>query len=319
MRRVALIEQFLEHIETQKNFSAHTIRSYRTDLGQFIQFLIATQGNAQADPKTKNAKPPPAKTVRKFVLSVGHVDIRAYLANMRSAEYSKSTLARKLASLRSFYKYLARLGMIETTPLAAIRTPKQDKRLPKYLDPKQVGALLDAPDRQTLSGARDRAILETIYSSGLRIGELVGLNVEDIDEFSETLRIRGKGKKERIVPLGTKALEAIRDYLAKRCEAPNVSRRGALFMNRFAKRLSGRSVRRIFDKYIKIAGIPAKVSPHVLRHSFATHMLSAGADLRSIQEMLGHESLSTTQIYTHVSRSQLKKIYDRAHPMSKKP
>ncbi|MCK4277355.1 MAG: site-specific integrase, partial [Phycisphaerae bacterium] len=168
MRRIALIEQFLEHLETEKNFSAHTIRSYRTDLGQFVQFLITTQGNAQAAPKNKNAKPPPPNTVRKFILSVGHVDIRAYLANMRSAEYSKSTLARKLASLRSFYKYLARLGAIETSPLAGIRTPKQDKRLPKYLDPKQVGALLDAPDRQTLSGARDRAILETIYSSGLR-------------------------------------------------------------------------------------------------------------------------------------------------------
>jgi integrase/recombinase XerC len=246
------------------------------------------------------------------------MEVRAYLARMRDVEYSKSTVARKLATLRSFYKFLVRTGRVESSPVGVVRTPRQDKRLPKCLDPHQVVALLEAPDAGSLLGSRDRAILETIYSSGLRVGELVGLNVEDLDEFSEALRIRGKGKKERIVPLGAKAIEAIGAYLAKRQAAFGPVSRGPLFVNKHGGRINERSIRRKLDKYLRIAGIPVHVSPHSLRHSFATHMLNAGADLRSVQEMLGHASLSTTQIYTHLTTTRLKEVYDKAHPMAQR-
>jgi len=235
---------------------------------------------------------------------------------MRNNGYSKSTMARKLATLRSFYKYLVRIQAVEASPVSVVRTPRQDRRLPKCLDVEQVEALLAAPDPATLLGARDRAILETIYSSGLRIGELVALNVEDLDEFSEALRIRGKGKKERLVPLGGKAVEAIEAYLAMRPGQFTPTDRGPLFVNKSGRRLSARSIRRKLDKYLLEAQIDTHISPHVLRHSFATHMLNAGADLRSVQEMLGHESLSTTQIYTHLTTRRLQEVYQRAHPLA---
>jgi integrase/recombinase XerC len=238
------------------------------------------------------------------------------LAMMRNSGYSKSTIARKLATLRSFYKYLVRQGQVEASPVSVVRTPRQDRRLPKCLDVGQMEALLAAPDTATLLGSRDRAILETIYSAGLRISELVGLNVEDLDEFAEALRIRGKGKKERLVPLGGKAIEAIENHLQMRRSAFGAPGRGPLFVNKAGRRLTDRSIRRKLDGYLLQAGIDVHISPHVLRHSFATHMLNAGADLRSVQEMLGHESLSTTQIYTHLTTTRLKEVYDRAHPLA---
>ena len=235
---------------------------------------------------------------------------------MRTSGYSKSTMARKLASLRSFYKHLVRTGRLPASPVSVLRTPRQDRRLPKFLDIQQINALLAAPDTNTVLGSRDRAILETIYSAGLRISELTGLNVEDLDELGEVLRIMGKGRKERLVPLGTRALDSIYAYLAMRKSQLGADPSGAMFVNRSGKRLTDRSIRRKLDGYLLQAGIDIHISPHDLRHSFATHMLNAGADLRSVQEMLGHESLSTTQIYTHLTTRRLQEVYSGAHPLA---
>jgi integrase/recombinase XerC len=316
-----LIARFLDHLDGERNFSAHTIRSYATDLIQFCRFLGAGDlADAAGDERTVDDLPPTEElrpgTIQKALLAAQPLDIRGFLAMMRNSSYSKATIARKLATLRSLYKFLVRTGRVEASPVSVVRTPRQDRRLPKCLDIEDVESLLAAPDASTLLGARDRAILETIYSAGLRIGELVGLNVEDLNEFSEALRIRGKGKKERLVPLGGKAVEAIEAYLLLRREAFGDAARGPLFVNKFGRRISGRSIRRKLDKYLLEAGIDVHISPHVLRHSFATHMLNAGADLRSVQEMLGHENLSTTQIYTHLTTRRLKKVYDRAHPLA---
>ncbi len=320
-RQHVLVAQFLDCLRNERGFSAHTLRCYRADLTQFCQFLLADNQAAPARSEMSRHDLPavtqadePALTSR--IVSLEPMDVRAYLAMLRNSRYSKATAARKLASLRSFYKFLVRQRRVETSPVSVIRTPRQDKRLPKCLDVEQVSALLDAPDVATLLGARDKAILETIYSAGLRIGELVALDVDDIDAHGRVLRIRGKGKKERLAPMGDLAMEAIDAYLQKRRDAYGQTPAGPVFVNRMGKRLSDRSIRRKFDKYLLIAGIPTNVSPHVLRHSFATHMLNAGADLRSVQEMLGHESLSTTQIYTHLTTARLKDVYTNAHPLA---
>lgn len=316
------VEQFLDYLLTERGFSAHTLRSYSLDLLQYCQFLLAGQqaDHAPHDQAPRGELPPLTQAdmpvLAKRILAVEAMDIRAYLATMRNTSYSKATVARKLASLRSFYKHLVRRGHIETSPTSVIRTPRQDKRLPQCLDIEQVAELLSAPDTDTLLGARDRAMLETMYSAGLRIGELVSLDMEHLDTPSQVLRVQGKGKKERLAPLGGCAIEAIEVYLVKYAATFGQEPTGALFVNRSEKRLSARSVRRKFDKYVLLAGIPGNVSPHVLRHSFATHMLNAGADLRSVQEMLGHASLSTTQIYTHLTTTRLKAVYEKAHPLA---
>lgn len=321
-QQLPLISAFLEHIEAERNYSAHTIRSYSADLLQFCRFVSIGADEALAACETLTAKQLPQldegdwKNLSQRIMDIEPLEIRAYLAMMRNSDYSKSTVARKLATLRSFYKYLVRTEEIDASPVSVIRTPRQDKHLPKFLDIQQMQALLSAPDTTTFLGARDRAILETIYSAGLRISELVSLNVSDIDEFSEALRIRGKGRKERLAPLGSKAIQAIEAYNRKRQSALGSSRNAPLFVNKHGKRLSARSIRRKLDRYVLIADIPFHVSPHALRHSFATHMLDAGADLRIVQEMLGHKSLSTTQIYTHLTTRRLKEVYDRAHPMA---
>ncbi len=309
MWQMPIVARFLEYLDSQRGFSAHTVRCYSADLTQFCRFLCGADD-------TGGDAPPPACEFEKRILAVAPMEVRGYLALLRNKGYSKSTVARKLASLRSFYKHLVRAGRLETSPLSVIRTPRQDKRLPKCLDIEQVAALLEAPDASTILGARDKAILETIYSAGLRISELVALNIEDLDEFSEALRIRGKGKKERLVPIGGKAIQAVAAYLAMRNGAARNGRRGALFLNKVGNRLSDRSIRRKLTRYLQVAGIDSRVSPHVLRHSFATHMLNAGADLRSVQEILGHQSLSTTQIYTHLTTTRLKEVYDRSHPLA---
>jgi len=315
--QLPLIAEFLTHITSERNFSPHTVRSYCTDLEQFGRFLAAYPCDPEmtADDLPGLAEIPPG-TLTERLIALEPLTVRAYLAMMRNSGYSKATIARKLATLRSFYKFLVRTERIESSPVSVVRTPRQNKRLPKLLDVAQMEALLAAPDTSTLLGARDRAILETIYSAGLRISELVGLDLDDIDEFTGALRIEGKGRKERLVPLGGMAVEAIEAYLALRNAQFDAHRRGPLFVNRFGRRLSARSVRRKLDKYLLIAGIPFHVSPHALRHSFATHMLDAGADLRSVQEMLGHASLSTTQVYTHLTTRRLKDVYRRAHPLA---
>ncbi len=317
MTQLPVLQRFLDHLDAERNFSAHTIRSYAADLLQFCRYLAAEpDGELTADdlPPADDLQP---GRLRRAILAARPMDIRGYLAMMRNSGYSRATVARKLASLRSFYRFLVRIGAVDASPVSVVRTPRQTRRLPKCLDIEQVDALLAAPDTSTLLGARDKAILETIYSAGLRIGELVSLNIEDLDEFAEALRIRGKGRKERLVPLGGKAVEAIAAYLDMRSGA---GRRpgGALFVNRFGGRISARSIRRKLDKYLRESGIAVHVSPHMLRHSFATHMLNAGADLRSVQEMLGHANLSTTQIYTHLTTRRLKEVYDAAHPLAGK-
>ena len=315
--QLPLIAEFLAHIDSERNFSPHTVRSYGTDLEQFARFLAAYP----CDPEFTVDDLPDLADVSSagltdHLLALEPLTVRAYLAMMRNSGYSKSTIARKLATLRSFYKFLVRTERIVSSPVSVVRTPRQDKRLPKFLDVQQMEALLAAPDPATLLGARDRAIFETIYSAGLRISELVGLDLGDIDEFTGALRIEGKGRKERLVPLGGMAGAAIEVYLSQRNAQFDANRRGPLFVNRFGRRLSARSVRRKLDTYLMIAGIPLHISPHALRHSFATHMLDAGADLRSVQEMLGHASLSTTQVYTHLTTRRLKDVYRRAHPLA---
>ena len=321
MIAVPLISKFLTYLEVERNFSAHTIRSYTADLLQFCQFLCACGSAGATVAELSSEKLPPveelqADSLQKSLPAVTALEVRSYLAMMRNSEYSKATVARKLATLRSFYKYLSRMGDVTASPVTAVRTPRQDKRLPKCLDVSQIEALLAAPDTDTMLGARDRAILETIYSAGLRISELVGLNLEDLDEFAEALRIRGKGKKERLAPLGSHAVASIQAYLGKRKGKGASAKRGPIFINKSGRRLSERSIRRKLDGYLLVAGIPIHISPHTLRHSFATHMLNAGADLRSVQELLGHESLSTTQIYTHLTTTRIKEVYNKAHPMA---
>lgn len=322
---IPLINEFLGYIQDKRNFSAHTIRSYAADLTQFCQYLSATDNSDPLQlggsipsldklPPLEEADP---EAVESRLLAVEPMEVRAYLGVLNENEYSRSTVARKLATLRSFYKYLARTTRLEASPVSVIRTPRQDRRLPKFLDVNQIENLLRAPDVNTLLGARDSAILETIYSAGLRISELVGLDIEDMDENEGVLRIRGKGKKERLALLGSKAVDALRHYRRKRDAAFGAASRGALFLNRDGTRISDRSIRRKLDKYMALAGLPSHISPHTLRHTFATHMLNAGADLRCVQEMLGHENLSTTQIYTHITTRKLRGEYDKAHPLMK--
>ena len=317
MVTLPLIARFISYIEVERNFSPHTVRSYTADLIQFCQFLSADGSGGL--PEASNLPPPEQMDMAVLpdrIRAVTPMGVRAYLAMLRNTEYTKSTAARKLATLRSFYKFLVRQGELESSPVAVIRTPRQDKRLPTCLDVEQVDKLLGIPDAHSFLGARDRAILETIYSAGLRVSEVVGLDLDDLDEFGEALRIRGKGKRERLAPLGGKALEAIAAYLEVRNQQSGRLRQGPVFVNRSGQRLTDRSVRRMIEKYAVTAGITLHVSPHALRHSFATHMLNAGADLRSVQEMLGHRSLSTTQIYTHLTTTRLKEVYDKAHPLA---
>jgi len=251
--------------------------------------------------------------------------IRGFLTYLDGFGYSPATTARKIATLRSFYKWMLKRGLTQSNPMVLIRTPKQTKRLPKAMSVEQVDKLLGMPDCKDTLGARDCAILETLYSTGVRVSELVDLGRADLDQAEQTLRVRGKGKKERIVPLGSHALAAIRHYMtllepdhrfrALR-EAAAAGADTALFINKNGGRLSSRSVRRKLDKYLLTAGLDSTISPHTLRHSFATHLLDNGADLRSVQELLGHQSLSTTQIYTHLSAMRMRTAYDQAHPRS---
>ncbi len=286
------VHNFLTFLTAEKNASDHTVKNYRADLREFFECLSAKQPE-----------------------EISYLDIRSFLAVLKSRSNSKSSMARKLACLRSFFKYLARENILKINPAASVATPKREKRLPLFLDPEEIKKLLESPAKNTWEEKRDKAILETLYSSGLRVSELVGLNQEDVDFFSELLRVRGKGKKERIVPIGPIAVKAIQDYMGQKPprESAPASKK-FLFMNRLGGRLTDRSVRRMILKYVRRIALNKEVSPHTLRHSFATHMLDRGADLRSVQELLGHENLSTTQIYTHVTTRRLKEAYDAAHP-----
>ncbi|MEP0845029.1 MAG: tyrosine recombinase XerC [Phycisphaerae bacterium] len=331
MNENQLIEEFLNYLRFERHFSPHTAKCYAADLHQFCEFLAEhgegpAKGGAYHGPGSNGngAAVATAAVAAPRVRSAGPVDLPAvetedvqrFLAFLNERAYSKSTTARKLATLRSFYKFCMRRSYVQANPLAAIRTPKQDKRLPKFLEEEQVRKLLETPDVNTLLGCRDRAMLETMYSTGVRVSELVDLNVADVDFVGEALHIRGKGKKQRNTPISPTALAWIKRYMELRRQDPkaNSSNQEAVFVNKHGQRLSTRSVRRKLDKYLAIAGLDPSISPHTLRHSFATHMLSRGADLRSVQELLGHQSLSTTQIYTHVTVNRMKQAYEAAHP-----
>jgi len=334
----ATIEQFLRYLKFEKRFSEHTAKCYGADLAQFSEFLLTGPNGGGAQPTHRSWEPHGAEMtpggaqeggvatavatqteqdVDQRLLGVDVDEARAYLAYLSEKAYSKATIARKLATLRSFYKFLVKTNRCGSNPLSAIRTPKQEKKLPRFLEYHEVKRLLETPPTDSWLGARDRAILETLYSTGIRVSELVSLNMDDIDFLSEVIHIRGKGKKERITPISSSALQAIQHYMEfrnKRAQNNTHFDSRVLFVNKHGHRLSTRSVRRKMDKYLKMAGLDPAISPHTLRHSFATHMLNNGADLRSVQELLGHQSLSTTQVYTHLTTRKLKEVYEDAHP-----
>jgi len=287
-----LVEKFLRHLEIERGMSANTIRAYRKDLEVFI---VHAQKNA-AD--------------------IEMIDVRGFVAQQIKQGLTKTTAGRRLSTVRSFLKFLTREGYLEANPAKLVSTPKAEKRLPTFLSVDDVFKLIEKPDTIGFIHARDRAILELLYSSGLRVSEVAGLNVEDVNTREGLVKVRGKGRKERIVPLGSKAVEAIRGYLTEKILLKKKSK--TLFLNKRGTELSERGIRRIVVKYARLIGVTGQIGPHTLRHTFASHLLQAGADLRVIQELLGHASLSTTQKYTHLDITHLMDIYDRAHPLSKK-
>jgi len=324
----AIVEQFLNYLKFEKRFSEHTAKCYGADLGQFGDFLLKTADSADQSLEhgggdhghiggATAVAVQTEQSVDQLLLAADVNEARSYLAHLNDKEYSKATIARKLATLRSFYKFLVKTNRRSSNPLTAVRTPKQEKKLPRFLEYEEIKRLLDTPPIETWLGARDRAILETLYSTGIRVSELVALNMDDVDFLGEVIHIRGKGKKERIAPISSSALQAIQHYMEfrnKRAQSNTNFDTKVLFVNKHGHRLSTRSVRRKMDKYLKMAGLDPNISPHTLRHSFATHMLNNGADLRSVQELLGHQSLSTTQVYTHLTTRKLKEVYEDAHP-----
>ncbi len=286
------IADFLLHLRNEKNVSPHTGRGYQSDLEQFADFF------GDADPS-----------------GIGHQDLRRYLGHLIGLKIRRSSLARKLSAIRSFFKYLNCTGVLQNNPARLIATPRQDRRLPAVLTVDDALRLMNAPNGDDASELRDRAVLETLYSTGIRASELVGIDRDDIDRRDRLIRIRGKGRKERIVPVGEKALAAIDAYYAQK---PFPAKDAAVFSGPSGKRLTARTVQRILYNYRKKLDLSQKASPHTLRHSFATHLLESGADLRAIQELLGHASLSTTQRYTHLNLDALMETYDKAHPRAKK-
>lgn len=286
------LKNFIVYLEYEKNVSAHTIIAYKTDLEEFSVFLDSrTLGN---------------------IGKIDHLLIREYLACLLKKGHKKSSIGRKLATLRSFFKFLVREKLIYKNPILYISTPKQEERIPSFLEMDEVKGLIEMPDRSTVEGLRDASILEVLYSTGIRVSELAGLDVQAVDFIGGVIKVKGKGGKERMVPIGERALDCLGTYLkARRSEQGD---KQALFLNYRATGFSVRSVNRLIDKYVKLVSIKKHVTPHTLRHTFATHLLNAGCDLRAIQEMLGHVNLSTTQVYTHLTIQRLKKVYDKAHP-----
>jgi integrase/recombinase XerC len=306
MTLIQSIDGFLQSLAAEKGYSAHTLRAYRSDLEEFAGYLAGDPESAGGD------------VLRQSDLraeAVQAMQIRGYLGYLHGRN-QKSTMARKLAAVRSFFRYLVKYRLIDGNPTETIRTPKHGKPLPVFLSVDDMFRLLDQFLPGDLFGLRDRAILESLYSSGVRVSELAGLDVDHVDLQNGLLKVLGKGRKERIVPIGAKATGAIRAYreaLALHTGDP-LPAAGALFLNKNLGRLTTRSIARVVDKFARACGLAVPLSPHGLRHSFATHMLDAGADLRAVQELLGHSSLSTTQRYTHVSIDRLMAVYDKAHP-----
>jgi integrase/recombinase XerC len=294
------IGQFLDYLTYERNVSANTIGAYRDDLESFVGFLCNDYF-----------------TMARDQIELGRIDhlaVRSYLAHLSRRKLARASVARHLSALRSFFKYLVREGVVEANPARTVSAPKREKHLPSVMQPADVTLLLEQPDTSTTLGIRDAAWLELLYASGLRIGELVGIDVDDLELRSRLVKVHGKGSKERIVPFGSKAEAALRAYLGVRGELVRDADEPAVFVNYRGQRITTRSVRRLFDGYLRKAALRAGISPHTLRHSFATHLLNAGADLRGIQELLGHASLSTTQKYTHLNDWQLIAVYKKSHP-----
>lgn len=285
-----LIEQFLRHLEIERGTSQHTLRAYEKDLSEFREY---------AD---------------KEAADIEMIDVRGFVALQIKSGLSKTTAGRRLAAVRSFLKFLTREGYLKSNPAKLVTTPKAEQHLPRFLSVDDVFALIEKPDTMGFINSRDRAILELLYSSGLRVAEAAGLNLDDVNTKEGLVKVRGKGKKERIVPLGSKAVEAIKTYMVEKILLKKKNK--ALFLNRSGTPLSDRGIRRIVVKYARLIGVSGQVGPHTMRHTFASHLLQAGADLRIIQELLGHSSLSTTQKYTHIDIAHLMDIYDKAHPLS---
>jgi integrase/recombinase XerC len=288
------IDAFINHLRIERQASSHTIRSYEDDLGLYNGYLAEVKGE-DADPSAVD----PAR-------------LRRYSAWLAGRGYAPSTIARRLASLRSFFRFLRREGLVAADPAAGLRNPKQAKRLPRLLRIDEVIRLLEAVPLETPAGIRDRAMLETLYGGGLRVSELVGLNLDDLDAESDLVRVRGKGRRERLCPVGGMAAEWMRRWISLR--RPRRPHEPAVFLNQRGTRLTTRSVGRLLESHLLRAGLVDAASPHTLRHSFATHLLDGGADLRSVQELLGHRNLTTTQIYTHVTQDRILDIYHEAHP-----
>jgi integrase/recombinase XerC len=295
------ISRFLRYLLVERNASPLTIKSYREDLTALGEYLTESYGRP----------PQPAE--------ITSLDLRGYVAALHEAGYAKTSVARRMASLRSFYRFAQREGEAEANPAKPLRNPRPDRKLPHFLSTDEIGRLLEAPPIDKPMGLRDRAILETTYSAGLRVSELVGINDSDLDLSDGLVRIRGKGRRERLSPLGTFALQALQRWLRVRqlANGARPSPDAPVFVSRLGRRLTTRSVARMLEKYLKITGLDLRTSPHTLRHSFATHLLDRGADIRSVQELLGHKSLVTTQIYTHVSTASLREAYEKAHPRAK--
>ncbi|HEX8087483.1 MAG TPA: tyrosine recombinase XerC [Blastocatellia bacterium] len=299
------IDRFGDYLKYERNVSEHTLRNYMSDLEQFYDHLCPVDSAG--------------KRRHIDIKQVDHITIREYLSKLYQEKRKKTSIARKLATLRTFFKFLCREAVVELNPARLVSSPRLEKKLPKVLTVDDVIRFIETPDLDTVLGKRDRAILEVLYATGCRVSELAGINLDDIDFTHESIRVRGKGRKERIVPFGSKAKEALQTYMGVRgellLEAPEDERDPmALFLNYQGTRITTRSVGRMIDKYVQECAMMHDISPHSLRHSFATHLLSAGADLRAIQEMLGHARLSTTQIYTQVSMEQLMQVYDKSHP-----
>jgi len=295
------VQQFLHYLRQERNASSHTIQAYEDDLGQFLDFLQRHFSSRTVD-----------------VSDVDHITIRLFLGDLLERGFSKRSAARKLACIRSLFRFLHKRGAIARNPSVNVASPRLEKRLPEYLDEQAVDRLMDQPDCSTPEGLRDRAILEMFYGTGIRLSELILLSLDDFDMRNGTLKVTGKGNKERIVPIGRKALAALDRFLAVRswflAKGTLADTLRVLFLTKRGYRMNPKGVNTLLNRYIGQVSEIEQKSPHVLRHSFATHMLNRGADLRAVKEMLGHESLSTTQIYTHVSVDRLKKVYAQAHP-----
>jgi len=292
------IESFLRHLRIEKNVAPLTLKSYAEDFESLLAYFGERLGSV----------PDPGE------ISVGI--LRGYVSYLHECQYAKTTIARRLASLRTFFRFCCREGLAQSNPAKALRTPRTGRKLPHFLTTLQIAELLETPPANKPMGLRDRAILETIYSAGLRVAEVVGLNVADWERDANVLRVRGKGRKERVSPLGSYAVRALVRWMQVR--KPHPSDPAPLFLNRFGRRLTTRSVGRMLLGHLRKSGLSTLTTPHTLRHSFATHLLDGGADLRSVQELLGHKSLTTTQIYTHVSTRRLRETYEKAHPHAAK-